>query len=369
MADTPTDQYGFRQQSLGSNTNTWGDDKLNQVIRGIAQSIGSVKSIALTGDYTITSTNYVTAADNKNGGHLFTGSLSSAVVVTYPSSKAKYLIHNTCGASLTAKCSGATGVVIPNNMMAWVYCNGTDILSYGSLINGASQVNGKLTISGVLAGVSAGVLGTDGVNLTQVEALIAAGGIPGAPGTVKVDASATANYLGVVLTASGAVSLTDNGNTLNISAPADSNKVGVDAAAVPNYLGTVLTASGAVSLTDNGNTLNISAAAADTNWEEALAGKLTGTISSGTTAMTANRRYRISAAATGTLPSFSAGQGLIVEFTVGDTVVATVGRNSQTIDGAAANDTYTGDGSTGPIILYSFVSSGVVTSTLIGATP
>ena len=102
---------------------------------------------------------------------------------------------------------------------------------------------------------------------------------------------------------------------------------------------------------------------------KALAGKLTGTLSSGTTAMTANRRYRISAAATGTLPTFSAGQGLIIEFTVGDTVVGTVGRNSQTIDGAAADDTYTGDGSTGPIILYSYVSSGVVTSTLIGATP
>ena len=131
-----------------------------------------------------------------------------------------------------------------------------------------------------------------------------------------------------------------------------------------------ITAGAGVSVTNGSGTITIAATStADTNWEEALAGKLTGTLSSGTTAMTANRRYRISAAATGTLPTFTAGQGLIIEFTVGDTVVGTVGRNSQTIDGAAADDTYTGDGSTGPIILYSYVSSGVVTSTLIGATP
>jgi hypothetical protein len=96
---------------------------------------------------------------------------------------------------------------------------------------------------------------------------------------------------------------------------------------------------------------------------------LTGTLSSGTTAMTANRRYRISGAATGTLPTLTDGQAVIVEFTVGSGIVGTVGRNSQTIDGASTDDTYTGDGSNGPIVLYSFASAGVVTSTLIGSTP
>ena len=131
-----------------------------------------------------------------------------------------------------------------------------------------------------------------------------------------------------------------------------------------------ITAGAGVSVTNGSGTITIAATGtADTEWEEALAGKLTGTLSSGTTAMTANRRYRISGTATGTLPTFSAGQGLIIEFTVGSGIVGTVGRNSQTIDGASEDDTYTGDGSTGPIILYSYVSSGVVTSTLIGATP
>jgi len=216
MADTPTDEYGLRQQGLGDNTNTWGDDKLNEVIRAIAQIAGSIKSIALTGDYTITSTNYVTTADNKNAGHLFTGALSAAVTVTYPATQTKWLIHNTSNAALTAKCSGGSGVTIPDDMMAWVYCDGTDIKAVGQLINGATQINGALTVAGLISGVTAAVSGTDATNLTQVNALIAAGAIPGATGTVKVDAAATAGYLGTVLTGSGDVTLTDNGDTLDI---------------------------------------------------------------------------------------------------------------------------------------------------------
>ena len=102
--------------------------------------------------------------------------------------------------------------------------------------------------------------------------------------------------------------------------------------------------------------------------EEVLArdGKITATLSSSTTAMTANRRYRISGTATGTLPTFTAGQWCIVEFTVGSGVTGTVGRNSQTIDGVAGDDTYTGTGgTTGPVWRYYCDSAGVVVTKLI----
>jgi hypothetical protein len=99
-------------------------------------------------------------------------------------------------------------------------------------------------------------------------------------------------------------------------------------------------------------------------------GKITATLSSGTTAMTARRRYRISSTATGTLPTMVQGDFVIVEFTVGAGVTGTVGRNSQTIDGASADDTYTGDGGdSGPVIRYRYSSAGAVTSELIGGVP
>lgn len=107
----------------------------------------------------------------------------------------------------------------------------------------------------------------------------------------------------------------------------------------------------------------------DIDAQAAMAGKITATLSSGTTAMTPRRRYRISSTATGTLPVMASGDFVIVEFTVGGGITGTVGRNSQTIDGAAADDTYTGDGLPGPVIRYDYASAGVVTSRILEGTP
>lgn len=107
----------------------------------------------------------------------------------------------------------------------------------------------------------------------------------------------------------------------------------------------------------------------DIDAQAALAGKITATLSSGTTAMTARRRYRISAAATGTLPALAAGDFVIVEFTVAQGVTATVARNGQTIDGAAANDTYTGTGVQGPVVRYDYATTGAATSRLMEGIP
>lgn len=101
----------------------------------------------------------------------------------------------------------------------------------------------------------------------------------------------------------------------------------------------------------------------------ALVGKVTATLSSGTTAMTAKRRYRISSTATGTLPTMAAGDYVVVEFTNGAGVTATVGRNSQTIDGVAENDTYVGTGTENPVVRYDYASAGAVTSRLLEVIP
>ena len=260
---------------------------------------------------------------------LSTGVTGSLAVVNGGTGQTSYtdgqlLIGNSTGNTLTkATITAGSGISVTN--------------STGSITIAATSSGGTVTS----VGVSGGTTG-----------LTTSGGPVTGSGTITV-----AGTLAVANGGAGQTSYTDGqllvgkstGNTLAKA---------------------TITAGAGVSVTNGSGTITIAATgSADTEWEKALAGKLTGTLSSGTTAMTANRRYRISAAATGTLPTFSAGQGLIIEFTVGDTVVGTVGRNSQTIDGAAADDTYTGDGSTGPIILYSYVSSGVVTSTLIGATP
>jgi hypothetical protein len=322
---------GVRDMEQGDNLNEWGDPNLvnNQTI--IVRMIHDWNSVALTGDKTVSESDYSTSNETEYQGILLTGSLSSAATYTVPSRKRTQIYKNETGQTVTVKTSAGSGVAIPTGFSCILRCDGSNVISEPLFVNGAAQINGALQISGILSGVSSGVSGTDAVNLTQVNSLIAAGGGTGAAdGTVKVDVTATAGYLGSVLTASGDVVLTDNGDTLDIG---------------------------------------VTVPAVDTNWEQALAGKLTGTFSSGTTAMTANRRYRISGTATGTLPTLTDGQGVIVEFTVGNGVTGTVGRNSQTIDGESSDDTYAGDGSNGPVILYSYASAGAVTSTLIGSTP
>jgi len=125
-------------------------------------------------------------------------------------------------------------------------------------------------------------------------------------------------------------------------------------------------------ITNPGANEAISISVDTTELEEflALTGKITATLSAGTTAMTARRRYRISSTATGTLPAMTDGDFVIVEFTVGAGITATVGRNGQTIDGGTTDDTFMGaGGDTGPVIRYQYSAAGAVTSELIAGVP
>jgi hypothetical protein len=165
MTDSPTTNYGLRQQELGTNNNTWGDTKLNAVLQVIDQVFGTIKTIAITGDYTITSTNYVTTADNKNAGFKFTGTLTANATITLPTVSAFFKISNatTGGYSLLAKTAAGATVTIPAGSIAYVFTDGVDALT------GAPSYFGQ-RLQGVLTGTAA----TDAVNKTQMETAIAA---------------------------------------------------------------------------------------------------------------------------------------------------------------------------------------------------
>lgn len=316
MVDTPTTRNRFRKQALGTNTNTWGDTKLNEVEDCIDQVIDGVETINLTSsaDYTLTTTNYTTADEAKNRVLVFTGTLSAAVNVIVPSVEHEYNIVNTCGQILTVKPSAGTGVAIPNNRTCRIYCDAVNVSNAApnwiSHFATSPSNNGDLIVWQVL------------------QAALAAAVIPGANGTVKVDALAASVYLISALTEGTGIDIADLGDSLGLS---------VDTTELEEFL--------------------------------ALSGKITATLASGTTAMTARRRYRISSTATGTLPTMAAGDFVIVEFTNAAGITATVGRNSQTIDGSATDDTLIGSGGNGPVVRYDYASAGVVTSRVIEGTP
>jgi len=200
MADSPSPVLQMRIQSVGSNVNLWGE-YINTDLQMLEQAAKGYQTQALTGDTTITWTNYATA--NKGAAALlkFTGSLTSAATVTMPAYQNFILVWNAAGQTVTVKCSGGTGVAIPNNRKAFLFCDGTDYYFAGPNYIGDDITEGN---------------NRDLVDYACLLANLAAAGIPASTGAVKVDALATAVYLISALQASGALTITDNGDYLTL---------------------------------------------------------------------------------------------------------------------------------------------------------
>jgi hypothetical protein len=201
MADTATSRKRLRKQSLGSNTNTWGDTKLNEVLDVIDQCMDGYVAVALTGslDLSAATTNYTAADNTKYRAIAFTGTLGAPATVTFPSVQCWYLIFNTTNQTVTVLCSGGTGVAVPPGTNALVYGDGAD------LRNAAPQLfGGPLTVNGQIRGVAAGAASTDAVNVAQMAAAIATAALPATAGTILNSVSDTmASYAAQKLPAYG----------------------------------------------------------------------------------------------------------------------------------------------------------------------
>lgn len=186
MTDSATSRYGARQQSQGSNTNSWGDDKLNEVLRLFDRGSKGVATIAMTGDQTLTWTNYGATNIGQCAVMLLTGSLSAAAALTVPSVEWVWnLIKNSTGQTITVKTAAGSGVAIANGKWMKVYCDGVDCYNgTGTVLPGAATVNGALIVAGIISGVTAGVASTDATNLAQVQTAIATASLPASAGTV-----------------------------------------------------------------------------------------------------------------------------------------------------------------------------------------
>lgn len=220
MADSATSRFKARKQSLGSNVNTWGDDKLNDVLDLFDRGGKGYQAVALTGDVTWTWTNYATSNAGQVAIVKFTGSLSSAVTVTVPSTEWVWLMWNAAGAAVTVKTSAGSGVTLQNGARVTLYCDGTDVVNVGHTVFPTADVTmgGALTIAGKITGLTAGTASGEAVEYDQLNAAIAAGGGSGAAdGTVKMDAFATSVYLNSAVLVDSSMAKTDNGDTMTLA--------------------------------------------------------------------------------------------------------------------------------------------------------
>ena len=125
MTSTPTTRLRLNKQATGDNVNTWGTTLNGQVFDLLDEAVAGVETIALTGNHTLVSTNYV-SDEARNLVLRFTGSLGSGATITLPAIEKAYFVINDAGQTLTFSAGGVTGSV-ENGRRKWIATDGTDV--------------------------------------------------------------------------------------------------------------------------------------------------------------------------------------------------------------------------------------------------
>ncbi len=217
MSITGNTDQGIPRQSLGDNLNSWGisaTNGVNQAITLLEKLASGVETVSLTGNVTLTTT---AKTDNqaRNMGFYFTdGGLTSAPTVTVPSIEGVYLCYNAGSTySITVTCSGsATTATVPPGVLIPVISNGTDCFGGIFRLDQLSAPTAAVALnSQKITGLATGTDGTDGVNVTQLNAAIGSASIPASTGAVLISATdTTARYLGAALSAGAGITISTN---------------------------------------------------------------------------------------------------------------------------------------------------------------
>jgi len=125
MPSTASTRLRLEKMATGERTNTWGTTQNAAQFDLLDEAVAGVETIALTGNHTLTSTNYV-SDEARNMGLRFTGSLVSGATITIPTVEKLYFVINDSGQTLTFSAGGTTGEV-ENGRRKWVACNATDV--------------------------------------------------------------------------------------------------------------------------------------------------------------------------------------------------------------------------------------------------
>lgn len=200
MADSASTILLQRIQSVGSNVNLWGG-YVNTNLETLERASKGYQALAVTGDATISWSNYVATNTGSVARLKLTGSLAAAATLTFPAYPNYISVDNSAGAQVTIKCSGGAGVAIANGAKVLIYCDGVDYYNAAPTV---APTTTQSTASNAYALWGA------------VQSAIATAGLPATAGTVLVDATdTTAGYIGTKITGSGAASVATSGTPGN----------------------------------------------------------------------------------------------------------------------------------------------------------
>lgn len=125
MPSTASNSLRLQKMATGEKLNTWGAELNSSVIELIEDAIAGYEELTITGNVTLTSTNYAT--DQARMAMLeLGGSPGSAFNVTIPAQTKWYLVKNTTSVNATMTAGGVGAIVYPGEFIA-VMCDGTDV--------------------------------------------------------------------------------------------------------------------------------------------------------------------------------------------------------------------------------------------------
>ena len=143
MASTQSTPLRMELMAVGENSNAWGDitNENLQMLEGATTSYLEISDTSTP--QTLTVTDY-TLGSYHNLVYKFTGTAGAAITYNVPAYERPYIIHNSCGQTITVKVSGQTGVDVATGTKAYVYCDGTDVRE---LVNNPASVTATQTLT------------------------------------------------------------------------------------------------------------------------------------------------------------------------------------------------------------------------------
>jgi hypothetical protein len=164
----------------GELNGTWGTVVNDNITSMVEQSVAGLATINTwtTNSHTLTSADGTTSESrcamlviDDDGA----GNPSAAATVICPTATKSYIVRNLCGQTVTVKTSAGTGVAVPNNQAALVFCDGTNVVTgafNGDVVGPATATNnaivtfdgttGKIIKDNSGATISAGVITATG---------------------------------------------------------------------------------------------------------------------------------------------------------------------------------------------------------------
>jgi len=205
----------------GELNGTWGNTVNDNITSMVEQAIAGLATIntwtanshtLTTADGTTSESRCAMLVIDDDGA----GNPSAAATVVCPTATKSYIVQNLCGQTVTVKTAAGTGVAVPNNQSALVFCNGTNVVTgafNGDVVGPASATDNAIArydgTTGKLVQNSAVTIADDGA--TVITANSSSSGLritqTGAGNALLVEDSASTDSTPFVVSADGRVGI------------------------------------------------------------------------------------------------------------------------------------------------------------------